>query len=95
MFPTHLKHKEHRQHHHRHVMMPALPQSKLVIPQPNLALGIAQRLFDPESLSLLIGKTLARCRFRRIAEAIFDLLGRSYLVLWDLALQHRINKSAT
>ena len=41
MFPMHLEHKEHGQHHHRHMVVPALPQSKLIVRHPDFALGMS------------------------------------------------------
>lgn len=72
----HLPHKKHDQHHHRYMVVPALPQAELVVPHPNLALGVAQTLLDPVTLALLKRETLGRRNRGSIAEAIFDLPGR-------------------
>jgi len=83
MFPTHLKHKEHGRHHPCHMVVPALPQSKLIVRHPRLALGIAQSMLDPIPLSLHKSETLDQFGFGSIAEAVFDLMWRPYFAAHD------------
>jgi len=53
-----LEHKQHRHHHQRHVVMPSLPATGLVVIQPRLALAILKRTLDPIALALHLRQAL-------------------------------------
>jgi len=69
--------KQHSDHDQRHMVMPASPDTHLIIRHPAGAFSVLKSALHPVSLPLHIGQSLGS-RFRRgIAQAVFHRVGRT------------------